>query len=397
MPGMILRSAPVPDQQRLLSRFWQSACGYWKGPAAWRAWLLIALLIATILLQLLTQYQLNFWSRDFFNALAQKDAVELGMQALRLFPIAAVSLILAVVSVWGRMTMQRRWREFLSNRLYDYWLENDHSMQLKFVPGEHQAPEYRIAEDARVATDLPVDLVLGLCASFLTAITFIGVLWSVGGDLAVSVFGKELHVPGYLVIAVIVYSLFVTGAMIFVARHLTKLMEDYKRTEADLRSIGTHLRESAEGSVPQDSKNSRRTIGVALKAVIGVWREYCWQLMRMTVITHTNILLTPFIALLLCTPKYLDAAMTIGEVVQAAAAFVVVQGAFNWITDNYGRIAEWTASANRVASLLIALDQIDQDSRSSIPAPEQATGRPSIGTSRIECCARPACFGSPHS
>jgi putative ATP-binding cassette transporter len=55
--------------------------------------------------------------------------------------------------------------------------------------------------------------------------------------------------------------------------------------------------------------------------------------------------------------------MTLGEVVQAAAAFVVVQGAFNWITDSYGRLAEWTASANRVASLLLALDLIDRPER----------------------------------
>jgi putative ATP-binding cassette transporter len=51
--------------------------------------------------------------------------------------------------------------------------------------------------------------------------------------------------------------------------------------------------------------------------------------------------------------------MTLDEVVQAAAAFVVVQGAFNWMTDSYGRISERAASANRVASLLLALDQID--------------------------------------
>ena len=53
--------------------------------------------------------------------------------------------------------------------------------------------------------------------------------------------------------------------------------------------------------------------------------------------------------------------MTLGEVVQAAAAFVVVQGAFSWFTDNYARLAEWAASANRVASLLLALDLIDGD------------------------------------
>lgn len=51
--------------------------------------------------------------------------------------------------------------------------------------------------------------------------------------------------------------------------------------------------------------------------------------------------------------------MTLGEVVQVAAAFVTVQDAFNWMTDSYGRIPEWAASANRVASLLLARDQID--------------------------------------
>ena len=72
------------------------------------------------------------------------------------------------------MTMQRNWREWLSNHLYDYWLEKGHYRRLRFMSGDHQTPEYRIAEDARVATDLPIDLVLGLLSSFLTAITFIG-------------------------------------------------------------------------------------------------------------------------------------------------------------------------------------------------------------------------------
>jgi vitamin B12/bleomycin/antimicrobial peptide transport system ATP-binding/permease protein len=51
--------------------------------------------------------------------------------------------------------------------------------------------------------------------------------------------------------------------------------------------------------------------------------------------------------------------LLLAQVVQAAAVFVVVQGAFNWFIDNYARLAEWAASANRMASLLLALDQID--------------------------------------
>src|SRR5450631_1293828 len=349
----------APDEKRLLSRFWQSASGFWRGRSAWRAWLLVAVLIATVLLQLLTQYALNYWNRDFFNAIGRKDGAELWAQALRFVPLAAASLTLTVFSVWARMTMQRGWREWLSNHLYDYWLKDDRYVRLGSAAADHQAPEFRIAEDARVATDLPVDLVLGLFQSMLNAVTFIGILWSVGDGLPIELGGFALTIPGYLVIAVIAYSALLTASIFLIARHLTRVMEENKRTEAELRSVGTHLRETGEGTALADGKkNGRHTIGAALKAVIAIWRIYCWQLMRLTLITYTSLLITPIVGLLLCTPKYLQGMMTLGEVVQAAAAFVVMQGAFSWFTDNYARLAEWAASANRVASLLLALDRI---------------------------------------
>jgi putative ATP-binding cassette transporter len=262
------------------------------------------------------------------------------------------------------MTMQRTWRAWLSNHLYDYWLKDDRYVRLRFVAGDYEAPEFRIAEDARVATDLPVDLVLGLFQSLLNAVTFIGILWSVGDSLPINFRGFALTIPGYLVIAVVAYSFMLSAAIVLIARHLTRVIEENKRTEAELRSVGTHLRESGEGTaLPDGKKDARHVIGAALKAVIAIWRIYMWQLMRMTVVTYSSLLITPVIGLLLCTPKYLMGTMTLGEVVQAAAAFVVVQGAFSWFTDNYARLAEWASSANRVASLLLALDEIDRPDR----------------------------------
>jgi vitamin B12/bleomycin/antimicrobial peptide transport system ATP-binding/permease protein len=351
----------APDEGQLLSRFWRSASGFWKGRSAWRAWPLVVLLVATVLLQLWVQYGLNFWNRDFFDAIGRRDAAGLWEQALRFVPLAAASIFLAIVSVWGRMTMQRTWREWLSNHLYDYWLEKDHYVRLRLVPGDHQAPEFRIAEDVRIATDLPIDLTIGLFSSCLTAITFIGVLWSVGDGLAVSFTSLTLNIPAYLVVSVVVYSLLLSAATLLIARHLVHVLEESKRSEAELRSIGTHLRETGEGTaLKDDRKDGRQAVGRALKAVIDIWRTYCWQLMRLTLITHASVLMTPIVGLLLCTPKYLAGAMSLGEVVQAAAAFVIVTSAFNWFTDNYVRLAEWASSANRVASLLLGLDQIDR-------------------------------------
>ena len=60
--------------------------------------------------------------------------------------------------------------------------------------------------------------------------------------------------------------------------------------------------------------------------------------------------------IILCAPKYLDGSMSLGQVMQAASAFTIVQGAFNWLVDNYPRLADWTASARRAASLMVSLD-----------------------------------------
>ena len=357
---MLRRTRFAPAEKQLLARFWRSASGFWFGASAWLAWLLLVVLVTTVILQLLTQYALNFWNRDFFDAIGRRDRAELWTQALRFVPLATASLALMVVQVWARLTTQITWREWLSNHLYDYWLKDDRYVRLRFSAPDHQTPEYRIAEDARIATDLPVDLAVGLFQSLLNAVTFIGILWSVGGSLAIDLGGFMLTIPCYLVIAVITYSFLLSAGIFLIARHLTRVIEENKRTEAELRSIGTHLRETGEGrALPDDRRDARHVIGAALKGVIAIWRIYRSQLMRMTLVTYTSLLVTPVVGLLLCIPKYLAETMTLGEVVQAAAAFVVVQTAFGWFTDNYARLAEWAASANRVASLLLALDEVD--------------------------------------
>ena len=51
---------------------------------------------------------------------------------------------------------------------------------------------------------------------------------------------------------------------------------------------------------------------------------------------------------------------------QAAAAFTTVQGALNWFVDNFQRMADWKSSVNRVAILLLALDEATQPTSADI-------------------------------
>jgi putative ATP-binding cassette transporter len=58
----------------LLRRFWQSAAGYWRKEGGALAWVLPAVILGTILLNLAAAYGMNIWNRAIFDALEKHDA-----------------------------------------------------------------------------------------------------------------------------------------------------------------------------------------------------------------------------------------------------------------------------------------------------------------------------------
>lgn len=367
---VLQRIALRVDQKQLLARFWQSATQAWGDRKALASGL-AAFLILVVLVQLLVQVLLNLWNRNFFDALERKDAHALWVQAQLFVPLAAVSIALAATSVWGRMTAQRGWREALTRHVVARWLEKERYRRLNhlnhFVRGTEN-PEYRIAVDIRIATDAPIDLALAFITSILTSLTFFGVLWTVGGSIDVPIFGRTLTIPGYLVIGVIVYSSVMSLLMVVIGHHLTGVIERMNQAEAEFRAAVDAFRVEApsdETKAADDEK--RRTIWLRLQTVLLWWREFCGQLVRTTLVSHGNLLLAPVVAWLLCVPKYLSGAMSLGELTQTAAAFVTVQTAFNWLVDNFQRVADWRSSAHRVATLLNALDTLEAEEAEQKP------------------------------
>jgi putative ATP-binding cassette transporter len=361
MAGLTEPMAAAPTgTRRPTALFWRCASGFWRAPRASGAWALTAVLTAAVVVQLTLQYRLNYWSRDFFDAFGRKDAPALRQEALLFLLLAGLSIFAAVVTLWARMTMQRRWRAWLTRRLMDRWLAKENFRHLQFQASEDPNPEFRIAEDARVATEAPINLAAGLLSSALSAMIFIGVLWHVGGDLTIELFGYGLTVPKYLVITVAVYSALLTLAMTVIGRRLVDVIAGKNAAEAEFRAAASNVRE--QGDAPPDVEDSpadQMPLDDTFNAVIRRWRALCVQLMRTTLVSHGNGLAAPIIAWALCAPKYLTGTMSLGEVAQAVAAFVMVQTSLNWLVDNYPGLAECSSSVNRVASLIFALDELE--------------------------------------
>ena len=344
----------------LLRRFWQAARGFWTGHRRAVAWSLTLGLLLVVLLNIAASYGMNLWNRAIFDALQNKNGQTVLFLSFIYFALLAASVAVNVAQVYGRMTLQRTWRRWLTDTVVDRWLTAGHYYQLNLVSGEHQNPEYRIADDVRIATESPVDFFTGVLQAFLSATTFITVLWTIGGALDFTVAGVPIHVPGFLVVAAVLYAAFASGSMVLIGRRFVAVSESKNQSEAELRYLLTRLRENGESiALIQGEEEERAGVDRALRKVLRAWRSICFQNMKTTMVSQTSSFIAPVLPVILCAPKFLDGTMSLGEVMQAASAFTIVQGAFNWLVDNYPKLADWTASAHRAGSLMVSLDALE--------------------------------------
>jgi len=345
----------------LLGRFWLSARGFWRPRGDRLAWLLTATILLTVLLYLAASYGMNVWNRAIFDALERRDGGTVLYLSLIYVPLLVASVAVMLLQVYARMTTQRRWRAWLNNHLLDRWLKNGRYYQLNLVAGDHQNPEYRIADDVRVATESPVEFATGLLTAVLSAVTFIFVLWTIGGALTFTIAGATITIPGFLVVAAVIYAVLASGSMVFIGRRFVTVSETKNQAEAEYRYVLTRLRENGESiAVLGGEEEERNAVDGTLTNVLRRWRQICFQTVRTTIVSQTSGYIAPVLPIILCAPKFLNGTMTLGQVMQAASAFTIVQAAFNWLVDNYPRLADWTASARRVASLMVSLDALER-------------------------------------
>src|SRR5215475_3307204 len=149
--------------------------------------------------------------------------------------------------------------------------------------------------------------------------------------------------------------------MVFIGRRFVTVSESKNQAEAEYRYVLTRLAENGESiAVLGGEEEERNTVDQSLRAVLRRWRDICFQTMRTTIVSQTSGYVAPVLPILLCAPKFLEGSMTLGEVMQAASAFTIVQAAFNWLVDNYPRLADWNACARRIASLMTSIDELER-------------------------------------
>ena len=338
-------------------RFLRFSLGFWRGDTRRRAWILSGAVLFFLFANLGAALAVNRWNKFFFDALERKDVHTVTLAIGLVIVLAVISAATSVGLLHARMRLQVRWRQWLTRRLIDRWLENRHFYQLTVVNTEADNPEARIAEDGRLSIELLVDFSLGVLNAFLAAVSFISILWIVGGAITIAGF----TIPGYMVWACVIYCTITTLTMYLFGKRLVNRVEKKAAAEAQFRYELTRVKDNAEtialiGGDDDEQKRLDETYSHLLRRWI---RVIIWQ-GRMTWLNGGNLVLAPVVPLLLGAPKYLAGDLSLGSLMQAATAFAQVQVALNWLADNAIRLADWFASSRRVSQLTDAIERLEE-------------------------------------
>jgi vitamin B12/bleomycin/antimicrobial peptide transport system ATP-binding/permease protein len=347
---------PQPSFPR---RAWQLTYPYWQSEEKVRAWGLLILIVVLNLFAVYLSVLFNDWYQRFYDALEKKSSVAFWKEMLSFSWLAVLWMIVSVYRVYVQQVLEMRWRNWLNANFLAKWLSDRayYGMQLMGTTADN--PDQRIAEDLKLFTSMTLGLTLGVLSAVVTLISFVGILWAVSGPLNVSFGGLSFTIPGYMVWACVGYA--AIGSLIthWVGKPLIGLNFAQQRYEANYRFGLVRVRENAESIALYGGETSERSnLLTHFNDVLTNW----WSLVRVqkrlgwfTFGYGQAAVIFPF---LLAGSRYLSGAISLGTLMKIQSAFGEVKGALSWFVENYGNIAPWKASVDRLLSFQDSIAQV---------------------------------------
>lgn len=356
----------------VIARALRIAAPYWHGEERWRAFALLSVVVLLNLGLVGIAVLLTYWQRAFYNSLESRDWTAFISLLVSwnksddvgfipgFGPILIVYVIFTVYSLYLQQALHIRWRSALTSNLLTKWFSGRAFYFLSVFNKGADNPDQRISEDADMFVDGALTLGLGLMTAIVSLLSFIVLLWTLSDS--VQVFG--LQFAGSLVWVAILYAVFGTFITHLLGRRLIPLNFAKQRAEADFRFALVRLRENAESvALYNGEKNEIKDLTGRFGNVVHNWRGIMAVTKRMTFFASGFSQAVLVFPLAIIAPAYFAGRITLGGIFQTANAFVKVQEALSWIVENYAKIAEWSATIQRLEGFVDHVDTI-QDNES---------------------------------
>jgi putative ATP-binding cassette transporter len=347
---------------QFFTRFIRLAGPFWNTDRkALTRGLTLGLTVLTVM-QIAIAVIITEWSAALFDALEDRSMPLLLTQAGLLILIFASNMGVTAIHLRVKRRIQLDWRSWLTDRLVGEWMHDGRHYVVTYMPGSHDNPDGRIAEDIRIATEYAIDLCHSLVYSLLLLISFTKILWTLSGVVVLPLGQYPIPIPGHLVWVALVYAATASALGWWIGQPLVQATDNRQTVEANFRFGLVRARESSEAiALVHGEADERRRFTALFQGIVGAWRRQTRAFTRILLFSSGYSVLSMAFPILVSAPRYILGQITLGALVQSAQAFQQMAAALSWPVDNLAKVAEWRASVERVLGLDQSLRALEED------------------------------------
>ncbi|MBX3553605.1 MAG: ABC transporter ATP-binding protein/permease [Pseudolabrys sp.] len=333
-----------------LATIWRIAAPYFHSEDRWAGRILLASLIAIELGVVGLTVLVNRWNNGFYNALQDRDWAVFVSQLGYFCVLAACYIVLKVYQLYLNQWLQIRWRAFMTRRYLDTWLADGTHYRMQLIGDAADNPDQRIAEDLRLFADRALRIGLAFLNSVVTIFSFVVILWGLSEAAPLHLFGMTWSIPGYLIWAALIYSVFGTLFAHLIGRPLIRLAFLQQRYEADFRFDLVRTREHGEqiALLKGETAETARLMG-RFGNVVANWRAIMSRQKQLTFFGAGFDQAAVVFPYIMVSPAYFAGVVQLGTVMQTASAFGYVQQAMSFFVGAYADIADWKSVIDRLS------------------------------------------------
>lgn len=332
-----------------LATIWRLAVPYFRSEDKWAGGTLLAAVVAIELGTVAIDVLINQWRNRFYTSLQEYNWTAFIHECIYFSVVAAIFIAIAILQLYLNQWLQIRWRRWMTERYLGEWLNDatHYRMQLAGDPADN--PDQRIADDVRIFIEQFLTLSLGLLNSVVTLVSFIVILWGLSEAAPLHLFGMHLAIPGYLVWAALIYAIGGTILTHLVGKPLIALDFHQQRYEADFRFNLVRARENSEQIALLKGGDAEHVrLSERLGAIIRNWHAIMIRTTKITAVTQSYAQAVQIFPYIMVAPAFFAHKTLLGGVMQAASAFLSVQGALSFFISAYRQLAEWQAVIERL-------------------------------------------------
>ncbi|WP_288842131.1 ABC transporter ATP-binding protein/permease [uncultured Deefgea sp.] len=369
---MHTNAAQAPKVNHLFRNFWQLAKPYWVSEEKYRAWGLLALIIALSLGMVFMNVQFNSWYKEFYDTMQNLDKKGFEQALYKFGYLAFIYIVIAVYAMWFQQMLEIRWRRWATAHFTARWLSDNQFYRIQLTDKGTDNPDQRIAEDVGQFISISLSLSLGLLRALVTLVSFIGILWTLSGPISFMLAGSEITIHGYMVWVAIIYAVIGSLITVLLGRPLVSLNFLQQRFEADFRFGLIRVRENAESiALYQGGQEEQQRLSQRFAAVV----DNFWALMRrnkkLTWFTSFWGQLAIIFPLMVAAPRFFAKEISFGGLMQINSAFGQVYGALDFVIGSFSTLANWKAIIDRLSTFESSLQAAQALPRLAVKTKEE--------------------------